>query len=138
MRASKEMQQKMRDFLAGYDERKVTYGVDDCTMFAREWVKVAKGIEVPFIPVGNRKQAYELIREKGGLETLWSEALGKAGIPVGHDKPQFGDIGLIDTRDHGPIGAIFAHGGLGAVRELSGGWRWFSPRTVQAYWDLQC
>lgn len=138
MTAPKELQKTLADFLSEYDEKKVTWGVDDCTMFAREWVKVAKGIEIPFVRIAGKAEAIDYIRKQSGLENIWRDALGQSGFHVGYDIPQFGDIGIIETRAYGDMGAIFAHGGIAAVRELTGGWRWFSPRSVKVFWDLQC
>lgn len=111
--------------------------VNDCTMWAASWVESERSVVIPKLPYSNEAEAKALIAEHGGLVSIWSAALGSVGLRE-TEYPRLGDVAIIDTRIHGPIGVIFADGGIALRRRLGGGVWAFSTamRTLIKAWAV--
>lgn len=128
------------ELLASFVDRAVEpvrWGVDDCTMWAANWVEIASGRAVATHSYDTEDKARALIERHGGLLNIWDRALGDAGFFESYD-PQLGDVGLVDTRLSGPVGVIFAAGGLGLRRKAGGGVWTFSTarRALIKAWSI--
>lgn len=99
----------------------VEWGSSDCTSWCAAWVKAVTGKTVPFLgSYSSLNEAHALIDAAGGLDVLWTQALARAGIYQTPYPPQLGDIGIVDTRRFGPVGAIFAADGIALCRDDRG------------------
>lgn len=118
-------------------EDPVVWGVSDCTMYCAQWFEMITGKRLDLAPYASRDEALALIANSGGLVSLWSEALGKAGFYPHHGDPEFGDVGIVDMGRWGHVGMIFAHGGIGAWR-ADPGVKWCSPRQkhILKVWSI--
>lgn len=124
----------LRDYLAS-STQPVQWGVDDCTMWAARWVRIVSGRDVATHSYGSEAEARSLIVRLGGLPSIWSDAL-EGFAECFH--PQLGDVGLVDTRLAGPVGVIFAAGGLALRRRIDGGVWAFSTahRALIKAWTI--
>ena len=68
------------------------------------------------------------------LLTCGANILNEAGLLRGYGTPSLGDVGLIDTRAHGPIGAIFANNSA-LVRDVAG-FTYLPLRAVAGFWTV--
>lgn len=112
----------------------LVWGVSDCSSWAARWVETATG-RAPVLPLyRSRDEAHALIAAAGGLSRLWDDALGAIGIYT-TSAPELGDVGIIDTRAHGPVGIVFAHGGIGYWRGEVGA-AGIAPRRIVRAWRV--
>ncbi len=116
----------------------VSWGVNDCTMWAAKWVGVVSGRAVATHAYHSEEEARGLIVRHGGLLSIWDRALGDAGF-FETGAPELGDVGLVDTRMSGPVGVIFGGGGLALRRKAEGGVWTFSTahRALIKAWGIR-
>lgn len=99
----------------------VVWGESDCTSWAASWVKTVTGKDVPFLgSYADIETAHRLIDEAGGLDVLWTQALARISIYSTPYDPELGDVGIVDTASFGPVGVIFAQGGVALWRADAG------------------
>lgn len=116
-------------------DQPLVWGVSDCSSWAARWVATATG-RAPVLPTyHSREQAHALIAAAGGLSRLWDDALGAIGIYT-TTEPLLGDVGIIDTRAHGPVGVVFAHAGIAYWRGDTGA-ACISPRRIARAWRVE-
>lgn len=114
------------DILAFADTFKgvtVTWGMDDCSMFAAQWAADRLGRDFLFNPYDSEAEARALIENSGGLVHVWQFAADANGIHRVADRPQAGDVGVVDTFALGPVGCIFMKYGSVAVLRTDPGYR---------------
>lgn len=139
---------RLRGFLAAWDGIPMEYGTSDCSIVPAMWVSEETGRTVEWPDYASEEEARELIGEAGGLVHLWravADEVGLSEVQVGCAVPALGDIGIVDTRMHGPIGGIFARHGLIYVRcdpteDNERGMRpltWRPGRSAIAAWSLE-
>ncbi len=115
----------------------VVWGKTDCTAYCVEWVKYAYGVDFSLPAYTSRKEAQKLIAEAGCLADLWGKQILKHG---GYEvfEPQEGDVGVIETSDHGQVGVIFTGRGAmiwkgeGGVVFLGG-----NPKSIAKVWSFR-
>lgn len=128
--------ERLRATVAAVKDRPVTWGVDDCTTWPAQWTVDVTGRTLPQWPdYASEAEARALIDAAGGLVPLWDEAARALRVPVRHEAPEPGDVGVILTGRHGPVGVIFGHGGVAFWRSSSadgtrGGVHALTPRRV--------
>jgi hypothetical protein len=118
---------------AAVSEKPVEWGVDDCTRWAADWVEAVRNIDLKLPAYRGEPQARALIARAGGLLPLWSDRLARAGI-FETQAPSYGDVGLVETK-LGPVGLIFAHDGVGALRSEAG-ITFLRPRQILRAWSI--
>jgi hypothetical protein len=129
------MKENLSAFLAGFEGKPVVWGKDDCSACPHLWLR-ENGIHAHLPAYSSRDGAHALIEQAGGLVNVWDECL--AGTGVGErcsDRPELGDIAVIDTRRLGPIGVICAAGGVCCWRK-EGGFFWIAPRSFLKVWAV--
>lgn len=124
---------RLQAHAAAVADKPVTWGVDDCTRWAADWVEAVRGIDLKLPPYRGEAQARALIARAGGLEVLWSERLARAGF-FETTAPAYGDVGLVETRI-GPVGLVFCHDGTGALRSEAGV-TFLRPREILRAWSI--
>ena len=143
--------ERLRAYCSSVDGRPVTWGCDDCSTWALQWVVDETGREVDWPRYDTRDEAMAKIDEAGGLLPLWDAMAAKLGLPefIGlHGfplvAPPLGSVGIIETSHHGQIGVIFADALVGCARMdvLEGegpGVRMIGlrPRTIVKVWTLE-
>lgn len=106
------------------------WGVNDCTMWAADWVRLVSGRDLATVAYSSESEARALIECRGGLLNIWDTALASAGFFESH-APQIGDVGLVETRLSGPVGVIFTNGVLALRRKHEGGvWTFSTARRA--------
>jgi len=119
---------RLQAFLERFHDVPVEWGVSDCTAAPAIWVQEEAGIDLGLPKYSSEDEARRLITEAGGLDRLWEERLGAAGIYERGDMPEQGDVGLITMRDR-LRGCIFMAGGIAAIRnEKTASWFLMAPR----------
>lgn len=115
----------------------VTWGRDDCSMFAAQWAADQIGRDLLFPSFDGEDEGRAMIARHGGLVGVWDEVARANGLSRVQGAIQSGDVGVIHTFAHGDVGCIFLkygamamiradHGyGLLGIREkhIMGAWR---------------
>lgn len=128
-------EQALQAFIDAAVDDPIVWGVTDCSSWAARWVEQITG-RAPVLPLyRSRDEAHALIAQAGGLAPLWDDALGAIGIYT-TSQPELGDVGIIQTRAHGPVGVVFAHGGIGYWRADTGALA-LSPRKIVRAWHVE-
>lgn len=130
---SSDRVKRLQAHAAAVAEHPVVWGVDDCTRWAADWVESVRGIDLRLPIYSGEAQARTLITRAGGLEALWRERLARAGI-FETMTPAYGDVGLVETK-LGPVGLIFCHDGVGALRSEAG-ITFLRPRQILRAWSI--
>ena len=112
----------------------VEWGVDDCSAWAGAWVEKERGINLGLPAYRGEEQARAMIEKAGGLVNIWARLAMLAGIPE-TDAPQYGDVGLVETRMLGPVGVIVTHQGICAWRAANG-LTFIRPRKFLKVWAV--
>ena len=129
-----EKEQLLSDFIEGAKGTPAKWGESDCTMWAAQWVELSTGIKVPTSFYNSRTQAYELIKARGSLLSIWDEALASVGI-FQTESPELGDVAVCKTGKYGDVGLVFAHGGIAYWRAESGVLA-LAPRKIIKAWKV--
>lgn len=134
MTAVADMEAKLDAFLHRYAEKPVEWGVDDCSAVFVPWL-AENGVAVTAPIYHSKEEAHAIIAAHGGLVTTWDAVIdGKLFERYG--RPELGDIAVIETRLHGEIGVICAHGGICAWRREEAGFYWLTPRRFVKIWAV--
>lgn len=122
-------------FLEPYAEKPVEWGADDCTACCAKWLwRNGHPFDLP--PYSSKREAQAIIVRHGGLVEAW-DAFLPASIGERFETPELGDIGIIDTRLHGPVGVIIAQGGICLWRDEHRGFHWIKPRSFIKVWAVE-
>lgn len=112
--------EEVRALLAAHVEplagKPAVWGEDDCARFAAAWVERLTGIALS-LPRWSSEAEARRLQADPGTETLWDIALGGAGF-FRTAQPRLGDVGLIETRRFGLVGAICLGDGNAAWRTV--------------------
>lgn len=115
-------------------ESSCVWGETDCSSMPARFVETRTGKRVPLPTYRTRGEAARLIAKAGSLEALWGDALAEIGIfPAASPEP--GSVAIIDTEDHGEVGAVIAHGGI-AICVAEAGVKMIRPRQYRAIWNI--
>ena len=125
---------RLMEFLKRFDEKHVEWGVDDCSAMCAAWAR-ENGYDVQIPSYSSQEEAHALIKEGGGLIRLWERFCASAGVSERYGEPQLGDVGIIDTRRFGPIGVIWASGGICCWRVSKSAF-WLAPRGYLKVWAI--
>lgn len=125
---------RLQSFVARYHEKPIEWGVDDCSMWPALWVQSELGVVLDTPDVSGRQEAFRHLKRSGGIDPVWDAILDKAGIQQGYGDPCLGDVGLIETRATGTIGAIFAINS--AVVRADVGFSYLPLRAVLKFWTV--
>lgn len=88
----------------------VEWGIDDCSLMAAQWVADETGLDVFWPDYHSKEEAETIIREYGGLVSVWDSLAASIGItPRYNGPPEIGDVGIIET-SLGLVGGIWLHG----------------------------
>jgi hypothetical protein len=124
----------LQEFINAAADAPLVWGVSDCSSWAARWVETITG-RAPVLPTyRSREEAHALIAAAGGLAPLWDDALSAIGIFT-TTEIELGDVGIIETRLHGPVGLVFAHAGIGYWRAEQGA-ACLAPRKVLRAWRV--
>jgi Domain of unknown function (DUF6950) len=129
---------RLTEFSQRLDGEPFIYGENDCSMFPAQWVADITGKELNLPFYDNREAAMDLITKAGGLVNVWSEILEPCGFQQRFDVPDYGDIGVVETRKFGDVGVIFLDFGIACWRTESGKVALFTPRmkTILKMWRI--
>lgn len=132
-----ERRKKLRELAESLNGVECKYGVNDCSMFPAQWISDISGKELDIPFYDSRAAGNKLINEAGGLVNIWAGILGLAGFTERFDQPEFGDIGIMETRAFGEVGIIFCDCGL-ALWRSENGTAIISPRqkTILKVWAI--
>jgi len=130
------MREKLLAFLEQFEGRPTVWGKDDCSASAAMWLR-ENGIDVRLPAYSSREEAHALIEQAGGLVHLWDDALSGTDVRERYDRPELGDIAIIDTRTFGQVGVICGSGGICWWRKNEGGF-WLAPRYFVKVWAISC
>lgn len=86
----------------------------DCTSWPTRWVETLRDLRLPLPHYDSEAEGRAMLEEAGGLEPLWRDVLGRAGIYETWD-PQLGDVGLV-RMSWGASGCIFGLAGVAFIR----------------------
>lgn len=106
----KNLRALLRQHVEGSEGKPVTWGEDDCTMWAARWFERVRGRRLSLAAYASRDAALALIAKSGSLAALWSDALD-GRLLERYGEPEFGDVGVIDSRLFGQVGGIFGDDG---------------------------
>ncbi|MFP1634081.1 DUF6950 family protein [Zhengella sp. ZM62] len=99
----------------------VTWGLDDCSMFAAQWAADRLGREFVFPSYEGEDEGRALIASYGGLVPVWDAVAEANGLSRVHGPVRAGDIGVIHTFAHGDVGCIFMkYGTMVMIRATTG------------------
>ncbi|MBN9069161.1 MAG: hypothetical protein J0H60_22635 [Rhizobiales bacterium] len=122
-------------FLKPYAEKPVEWGVDDCTAVCAKWLwQNGHPFDLPVY--SSKREAQAIIVQHGGLVETW-DALLPLSIGGRLGGPEIGDIGVIDTLLHGPVGVIIGQGGVCLWREEHRGFHFIKPRNFLKVWAVE-
>lgn len=110
-------------FANSFEDVPVTWGKDDCSMFAAQWAAERMGRDFLFDTYDSEDQARALIEREGGLVNVWQFAADSNGLCRVMDRVQAGDVGVVNTFALGPVGCIFMKYGAVAVLRTDPGYR---------------
>ncbi|ORE90187.1 hypothetical protein ATO13_23166 [Stappia sp. 22II-S9-Z10] len=138
---------RLRDFVASWDDVPVEYGASDCSIVPAIWAARETDKRIEWPDYASEAEAAALVEDAGGLANVWREVAEGAGFAahrIGAEVPGLGDIGIVDTRTLGQVGGIFANHGLILVRcdptpDAPRGMRplsWRPGRTAVAAWRI--
>lgn len=111
-------QSRLRAHIDSVKETACEWGVSDCSAWVGRWVEKERRISLGLPIYSSEEEARGMIESAGGLVNIWSRLALVAGVPE-TDCPQYGDVGLIETK-LGPVGVIMVHGGVCAWRATFG------------------
>lgn len=126
-------QARLRAHVESVKETACEWGVNDCSAWSGAWVEKERRINLGLPTYSGEAEARHLIEQAGGLENIWSRLAMLSGIAE-TESPQYGDVGLIDTK-FGPVGVIVAHEGVCAWR-ASFGVSFIRPRKFLKAWAV--
>jgi hypothetical protein len=131
-----ERAERLRNFCEAHINTPCVWGSHDCTQFAARWVRQETGRTLALEPYSSRAGAYRLIARAGDLAALWAGVMHREGFATTHD-PKAGDVGIVETQDHGQIGVIWTRPGFAAWRTENGVKVWVPrPDKVIASWAV--
>lgn len=116
-------------------DKEAVFGIDDCSPWADAWQALFTGERViPNPDWHSWGEAEAKIKSAGSLCALWDEAIyGKPLYQTG--APEFGDVGIIETRIAGQVSGIFLdHGRF--VWRVRNGVSFLMPRTIVKAWTF--
>lgn len=105
----------------------VVWGVNDCTAAPVTWLAGEIGKALPLPSYTSREEALAIIAKHGTLADTWSAFADKYGVAERYGEPEFGDIGVIDTRLYGQIGGIITTSRVMLLRRDDGNWHALGP-----------
>lgn len=105
-----QLRTHLRDHVHASEGKAVTWGADDCTMWAANWFERVHARRLELAAYSSRDEAHALIARAGSLVALWSSALD-GRLLERYGEPEFGDVGVIETRHVGQVGGIFGDDG---------------------------
>lgn len=108
---SGHLHDKLFDLIDELEGKPVEWGVNDCTMFAARWFERVHGCALDLAPYDSEATARALIAEAGTLADLWTAALD-GHLPEQYGEPEFGDVGVIESRLFGQVGGVFGDDGV--------------------------
>ncbi|KKX28222.1 hypothetical protein [Rhizobium sp. LC145] len=126
----------LQDHIDAVSSKDAQWGVDDCSPWADEWQAMFTGERViPEPDWHSWEEAEAKISAAGSLCALWEEALiGELLWETG--APEFGDVGIINTRIAGQVSGIFLdHGRF--VWRVRRGVSMLMPREIVKVWTFQ-
>lgn len=118
-------------FLADWCRRPWQWGERDCLLFLADWIERKRGVDLgapwrgTYSTSGGARQA---IRAAGGMESLLSDAFGRAGLRKAAE-PSAGDVGVVAApfaRRHGR--ALWRD--TGAICVGPGQWAMAAPKGL--------
>ena len=124
---------KLQSYADSLENEAVVWGKSDCCLFVARWVEIANGKKLALPAFDSEGMAKRLIAKAGGLEALWAEIAGKAGMYETRF-PEIGDVGLI-ALSTGPVGAIWCQAGYALIR-ADIGLTYVNPRSFIKAWSL--
>lgn len=89
----------LEDYIAIEGARPAVWGERDCCLFPAGWVLRATGVDPAAAWRGayaSRREAWALIRARGGIERAIGEDMAAAGFVPTSD-PMSGDVGLVEV-----------------------------------------
>lgn len=98
------------EYLRAASARPWEWGAHDCCCFPADWVLGQTGVDplAQWRGYSTAREAYQLIKDAGGLSELWAIGLEKVGILTA--TPAIGDVGVIKAQSESgmdEIGGIF-------------------------------
>lgn len=130
-----DLSEKLRTHIETVQGKEAVFGIDDCSPWADMWQAQFTGERVVPEPEWRSWDDVErMIRDKGSLCALWDEALiGKPLCETGF--PEFGDVGIVNTRVAGQVSGIFLdHGRF--VWRVKNGVAYMAPREIIKAWTF--
>lgn len=126
----------LKEHIASVEGKEAIFGVDDCSPWADQWQSKFTGERVVAEPSWQSwEDVQQMISERGSLCALWEDAL--VGKPLWETGvPEFGDVGIIDTRVAGQVSGIFLDRGL-FVWRVKTGVSYLTPRRIIKAWTFQ-
>lgn len=127
--------QALANYLRERADRPFEWGVNDCCIFAADWVRLVTGRDPAFYlrdMYGSEAGAELVLEENGGIARIVTEALGLALPTVA--TAQRGDVVLFES-GNGPALGICAGEKFAAMRD-SGGIGYFSMRHAVTAWRV--
>ncbi len=124
---------RLRDFVYSLGQNECEWGKDDCTAWAAKWVESERQISLA-LPEYNEQSGRAMIAANGGLISLWSVHLVRAGLLETAD-PVLGDIAIIKSRLFGHVGVIVCSGGLCVWRAQRGA-TFIRPKEIVKAWSV--
>lgn len=120
------------DAVTGKD---AVFGVDDCSPWADMWQSQFTGQRVVNPDWHSWEEAEAKIRSAGSLCALWEDALISSSLwETG--APEYGDVGIVETRIAGQVSGIFLdHGRF--VWRVKDGVSFLMPRTFVKAWTFR-
>lgn len=127
----------LQEWVEATSQEPVVWGQNDCTAYCVAWIKHAYGVDFSLPQYASRKEAQQHIAKAGSLAELWNEQILKHG---GYEvfEPQEGDVGVVNTSDHGQVGVIFTGRGAmlwkgdGGLVVLGG-----NPKSIVKVWSFR-
>jgi len=114
-----EKRKRLRSHVEASLRKTSEWGVDDCSRWAGIWVEAERGIDLGLPAYASREEAMVLVDTAGGLSALWASIADRAGLEETKD-PQYGDVGVMETRNFGEVGFIMSDFGMCLWRGESG------------------
>lgn len=131
---SGDLSERLAGFSAAYEGKPIDWSRDNCSLWPALWVQDATGLRLDLPQVSGMRGARRWLKGQGGLDAVWDRILGEAGIRRGYGSPELGDVGLIDTRARGTVGAIFAINS--AMVRTENGFHYLPLRAVRQFWKV--
>lgn len=129
------IREKLRLHIDEATGKQAVFGVDDCSPWCATWVEKVTGQRVIEPDWHSWEEAEAKIKAAGSLCALWRDAL-EGSILWETGVPEFGDVGIIETRIAGQVSGIFLdHGRF--VWRVKDGVSFLMPRNIVKVWTFE-